>query len=391
MAVSFENNHNFYILGAGFSVAQGYPLLADFLQQMRDAHPVLVRQNLIEEAAAIEQVLSFRRQASAASDRINIDLENIEDLFSLASSVDSGPAKDMALAIAGTLRCGRKHQQDSLGKRLIFVQRGLQGNVPESWTRSEPENETTLDGLRGWFYHAPIYEFAVATMIGWFVGHSEDRQNTFLSFNYDMVLERAFEALGIEPLYCLPVGSTLYDRWPRKYGEATLIKLHGSTNWGVSAKQTLPSVLFDYGEMRSQKLQPLIQPPTWRKEFSDVFASLWNSAVARLSTATRLIIIGYSIPETDMYFRHLLAAGLMNNVSLREVHYYSGDAELRMDRLHKVFRTHLRALNPEQGGNSFAPHSRKMPAMFYDSATCRAFGRLTQTVGDEVPVFIGPK
>lgn len=32
-----HNDHNVYILGAGFSVEAGYPVIKDFMNQMRDA------------------------------------------------------------------------------------------------------------------------------------------------------------------------------------------------------------------------------------------------------------------------------------------------------------------------------------------------------------------
>jgi len=41
--------------------------------------------------------------------------------------------------------------------------------------------------------------------------------------------------------------------------------------------------------------------------------------VAALRTATNVIILGYSVPTTDLHFRYLLAAGLQDNISLRKV------------------------------------------------------------------------
>jgi len=55
------------------------------------------------EAQAVANVLKFRLQAAAAAYRINIDVENVEQLFSLASA-SSGPyGKDVPLAIAATV------------------------------------------------------------------------------------------------------------------------------------------------------------------------------------------------------------------------------------------------------------------------------------------------
>jgi hypothetical protein len=81
-----KNNHNVYILGAGFSVDAGLPTISNFLNQMRDAADWLANEHRDDERAAVERVLEFRHSAAAAGYRVNIDLDNIEDLFSLAAA-----------------------------------------------------------------------------------------------------------------------------------------------------------------------------------------------------------------------------------------------------------------------------------------------------------------
>lgn len=88
MSKSFtmETNHNVYILGAGFSFDAGIPLVYDFLNFMRDSLGWLENNGRDAEAQAVKNVFDFRKQASAATERINLNLENIEELFSLASA-----------------------------------------------------------------------------------------------------------------------------------------------------------------------------------------------------------------------------------------------------------------------------------------------------------------
>jgi hypothetical protein len=62
-----ENDHNVYILGAGFSVAAGLPTISNFMHVMRDAHEWLESQNRIKEANAIAHVLDFRLEAASAA------------------------------------------------------------------------------------------------------------------------------------------------------------------------------------------------------------------------------------------------------------------------------------------------------------------------------------
>jgi hypothetical protein len=40
---------------------------------------------------------------------------------------------------------------------------------------------------------------------------------------------------------------------------------------------------------------------------------VWQKAVDALKTATRICVIGYSMPETDAFFKFLLALGLAEN------------------------------------------------------------------------------
>jgi hypothetical protein len=43
---------------------------------------------------------------------------------------------------------------------------------------------------------------------------------------------------------------------------------------------------------------------------------VWNQAVNALKTANRICVIGYSMPETDTFFKFLLALGLAENHQL---------------------------------------------------------------------------
>jgi hypothetical protein len=99
------NDHNVYILGAGFAAEAGLPLISNFMNCMRDAATWLeARGGRGQEIAAIENILAFRLKAAAATYRIPLRVENIEELFSLASaSGDKRLAQNATLAIAATL------------------------------------------------------------------------------------------------------------------------------------------------------------------------------------------------------------------------------------------------------------------------------------------------
>jgi len=77
-------DHNVYLLGAGFSADAGIPVLDNFLVKMRACMNWLREENRDREFAAIRKVFDFRKKAASAALRVNLNLENIEDLFSLA-------------------------------------------------------------------------------------------------------------------------------------------------------------------------------------------------------------------------------------------------------------------------------------------------------------------
>src|SRR5271163_1220506 len=101
---NLHSDDNVYILGAGFSVDAGLPVIADFMHKMRDGFFWLKAQQRSAEPDAIERVLAFRGRAARAAERIPINLEDIEELFSLASgSGDTHLMQSATLAIAATL------------------------------------------------------------------------------------------------------------------------------------------------------------------------------------------------------------------------------------------------------------------------------------------------
>jgi hypothetical protein len=91
------SDHNVYILGAGFSADAGIPVIKHFLNVMRDSLNFLRDQGREWERKAVEDVLVFRKEAASAALRVKLNIENIEDLFSLAAALThprkTGPGK----------------------------------------------------------------------------------------------------------------------------------------------------------------------------------------------------------------------------------------------------------------------------------------------------------
>jgi hypothetical protein len=68
---------------------------------------------------------------------------------------------------------------------------------------------------------------------------------------------------------------------------------------------------------QQRAIQPMLVPPSWDKtEYQNLMQPIWNQAVTQLKNATRICIIGYSLPESDAYFKYLLTLGLAENHGL---------------------------------------------------------------------------
>jgi hypothetical protein len=396
-----QNDHNVYILGAGFSREAGYPLIKDFMNRMRDAAAWLQDQvGRTEELAAIEKVLDFRLKAASASYRVPLNVENVEELFSLASaSGDKSLSQAMRLAIAATLDYASSTA--NLGSDLHFSVGALESlrlGTPQSWGPISGTLGSALQNeqpKRDWRECSP-YDFYLGLMCGYFHKRGPDCQNTIITLNYDLVIEESLRHLGIDFHYGIKgrrivrIDENKYEQIPISEASLKLLKLHGSINWcspaAVSDEISETSELsnrdfqrivarlvelseqiavFDsYRELSSHPSRPTphLVPPTWSKSLEAPLTSVLNAAVSALRTATRIVILGYSLPPTDQHFRYLLAAGLQDNISLRNIFFVN--PSLEKPEIRRSFEERLfgpmglfRKEHEDQGVVELVPHS----------------------------------
>ncbi len=342
-AVRAYNDRNVYVLGAGFSSYGGLPLIGDFLNKMRDSVEWLERDgSRAQEVQAITRVLDFRLKAASAAYRTPLDVENIEELFSLASaSRGEELTRDVTLAIAATLDFA---QRTGPTREIHVVRR----HAPQQWS---PPNGWNWTGLQrppdGNGYMVPIYDFYAGMMGGYFNQRTPNRRDTIITFNYDLLVENALHNLGISFDYCLSADSADFDssarcvRGPADEQVMRVLKLHGSVNWAQDKRERRLTVFGTYDDVRARPATPFLAPPTWRKILSGSLSEVWDAAIDALSTATRVIVLGYSIPETDLHFRYLLTAGLQENISLRKLLFVNLRAHDLRERLFRIVRESL--------------------------------------------------
>jgi hypothetical protein len=200
--------------------------------------------------------------------------------------------------------------------------------------------------------------------------------DAIISLNYDTVIENALGAFeGAHVYYGDEILGQLSESdvdtmWKEKVllrlsqsclrTTLPLLKLHGSVNWscrdpdrGASNAGTRGKEDYLFEEVRqlwdphsddSKNKDsgwfddvPLV-PPTWKKQSSEIsiFACMVEYAIRHLSRAAKIVVIGYSMPESDAHFRYMLAKSLCTpefpNIEVWDVRP-SNEFQTRLERM----------------------------------------------------------
>lgn len=351
-----------FIFGAGASKNSGAPLMTNFLDKAEYLYRgLMVNQNYVSPIQAKDHYqLVFEALDSMQSlhSKSNIDLDNIEDVFGAfdiacmigkLASFPTQKIKSLSMAtsvlIAHTLEnsCEFKRGHDG------FMP---QGDYRDFMKRLATDSVSEKD-------KTPLFQ-----------------NNIFITFNYDVCLDAAINYRGFKIDYGL--------------GEFTepqavkLFKLNGSINWAECLEpncgQMFAIDLHDYvlkllkARLREvnppitdhlfftsqyhdykikykscncsnagRKYRPVIVPPTWNKTNSHQnVRNVWKHAAEALGEAEYIYVIGYSLPETDVFFRLLYALGSESSTRLKKFLVVNPDeaARTRFDKIVSQGRIH---------------------------------------------------
>lgn len=323
-------DRNVYLLGAGASATAGAPLIRNFLDCSRQLYDQPFSGLKPFERAHFRRVFDFRREMAQAREKIHIDLDDIEQLFGLVEIShrlgDIGPEtrKSIVYLIAKTLQVSIEERKAKRPKLRVSY-------LPEF------SNELFKEGrpfaVEDQLFRIDIYDFFAGLVAGVFddLQKRRSRRDTIVTFNYDLVCEHALRRFGLSADYHLRSDLIDDQRESPMHGQVDVLKLHGSTNWGIceacnkrlvilSNKVTDSPAEFEAlqcPDCKRNGFVPLLIPPSWDKSgYAEIIAPVWKRAVEELKSATRICIIGYSIPETDAFFKYLLTLALAGNHQL---------------------------------------------------------------------------
>lgn len=317
-----------FILGAGFSADAGIPMLRNFLRRMVEmpSDPRYRTQYDAEDKAALSQIQRMQQILEQSPFRSDEDgPDNIEALTSVVEFFH-----DKKLVYAPAL--------NKLAHRTIELSTNLSGaTCPRGWTA--PTNFPIS--------HPSAYHVFAAILSDWINNQPRSGElltNVVISLNWDVVLERVLFDLGLWPDYFLDSNIWEETRELQDWPKIPILKIHGSLNWIIQDEnrgKVLPflpgSHCLDWNLIGGSSKSWLMVPPTSHKSPYESISMVWETALDYLKYAQKLIIIGYSMPESDPYFKHFLMAGLLDNKVLEEVRVYTGSNRTVKKRYETLF------------------------------------------------------
>ncbi len=318
-----------FILGAGASKDAGVPLMTDFLDV---AHDLWKIGKLGEADKSFETVFRGISKLQLVHSKSQLDIQNIESVFA------SFEMAKILKRFAGDYTPEKIEELTAAMKSVIVT------TIQET---------TSIQRGSGEMIIAPYpYNHFVSHLLKSVMKITPCQSVALITFNYDMALDLALHLESVPYYYGLD-GAKLSENIP-------LLKLHGSLNWAecTVCHKITPVSLADYfikyhwrdtplffnpsykykleigsriSEFPHEKnhtnnKEPLVVPPTWNKsQYHEILSSVWALAAKELSEAENIFIVGYSLPESDSFFRFLYALGTVSDTTLKRFWVFNPD------------------------------------------------------------------
>ena len=318
-----------FILGAGASVDCGGPLMFNFLDIATDLYKAgKISKEGQDHYARVFEIIGNLQEAHS---KAQLDLNNIESIFTVFE----------------------------LGKIIQKLPGTPKNEIPQAIASLKEVIVRTLEAkirfpFRDGRILAPNTYQAFAKLLKHIHDDSHPKTSvSVITFNYDIAIDVAMSNVGFQPNY----------RFEPKSGPIDLMKLHGSLNWateigekkiirpismgdylskfnridGIPKSITIPIGSAHLGEYFRDHApekpiqvhpEPVIVPPSWNKaDYHQALSNVWAAAAEHLSNAESIFVIGYSLPQTDSFFRHLYALGSVGKRPLRRFIVFDPDKE----------------------------------------------------------------
>jgi hypothetical protein len=183
-------------------------------------------------------------------------------------------------------------------------------------------------------------------------------RDSMISFNYDCVLDFSLKGKGSNKWNARYGYGFNLGRWGRRLDghefwqptdpappaeTAKLFKLHGSLHFDITGPDSSQHVHLKqrpYTKQAGTRMRFSIIPPEWLKQFDKgAFGTLWAKASAAIHQARDIVVIGYSLPVTDLHSTALFRTSV-RTARLNSLVVVNPDPETRR-RIRSVFQRGL--------------------------------------------------
>jgi hypothetical protein len=324
-----------FILGAGASKSCNAPLMYDFIDTASRLIAGKTNLSYLNDFNLVFDTISKLQQVHS---KAQLDISNIESVFTtfeIGKILNKLPGVD-SRNIDNIIRALKVLIYKTLEEVMYFPVKGQYIYAQESYNN-------------------------FSKLIKWLIQDANPKNKVdVISFNYDIGIDMGLFRNGLGPYYGFPSEDNS--------NKVSLFKLHGSLNWGQKCtdKSVLPLHLRDYFQVYSFngfddyskctlpisthqveywskknveiESVPVIVPPSWNKsEYQSQITNIWEKAAIALENADCIYIIGYSMPETDAFFKLLFALGTVGKTLLKRIVVInsdnSGEVEARFKKL----------------------------------------------------------
>ena len=324
---------NVLILGAGASHDAGVPLMAGLVEKMWEYairgmngdEPLSP-----EDRKIFEKAMEVRYELDGYHGRATFDDRNIEDILSI---------------LEFNLIGGRGSDRAKLDAIIKAMARTIELSCTVRHDGRLDRMQTAGPAVYRNFWHH-LFKWAE-------VGGALP---TIITFNYDLVLERSLLQLLVGTQYnriraTFPFPGIILKYYFDRSGETSyrvdyvtfgqfedskegtalqaasgspiegavnieILKLHGSLNFAKKRKEG------EGNPLTTALADPYILPPIFDKLTMKWPREMWKVALERLRGAKNIIIIGYSLPETDVYMQYFLKTAVGPNIDLNKIYVF---------------------------------------------------------------------
>ncbi|SUB90139.1 SIR2 family protein [Photobacterium damselae] len=152
---------------------------------------------------------------------------------------------------------------------------------------------------------------------------------TFLSTNYDYIIEKIFTQIGINNLNRGIVDREQFNNKSWGTSEVNLFKLNG----GFEVYSDSSGFHLAYGRLESPEI---ILPSKDQSYDSSYYKNMFTKSASNLRDASKLIFVGYSLPEEDHTIRLLLKSFIDYTGRDKEIYVINRNLESSLNICEKV-------------------------------------------------------